>query len=260
MKKRVLRVVLGIVAVIVVLLGVFAVLVAFTPDSSVEEAPAPAALDELSEEAPVVALDVGVTKDEKGTLVFDVTPEEIIDSFNGYYWQEKGERYFRPLVDWRKESVENTVMVDQPQTQYIYSADESVWTLPLVNLYVPEGEKQVSQIALTYDEHSYSEATYALFEEDCFYMLKTFFPDLSDEKLTSLYKTINQLGYDHTFPSSEQYRPGSAELPVALYYRDGIGIFSYFAIGAPFHFCVVPVDDALVSTYAASGVEVVEIA
>ncbi|MEE0434772.1 MAG: hypothetical protein UDB11_05105 [Peptococcaceae bacterium] len=260
MKKRVLMVVCGVLAVALVCFLGFAALIALSPDEAEEVGPVAETTNVLGEEAPLVTLDVGVAESAEGALVFDVTPQEIIDSFNGYYWQDKGERYFRPLTAWRQEAVENTVMLNQPQTQYVYTADESVWTLPQVNVYVPEGESRVAQIALTYDEHSYSEATYALFEEDCFYMLKTFFPDLSDEKLTSLYKTVNQLGYDHTFPSTEQYRPGMAKLPVALYYRDGIGIFSYFAIGAPFHFCVVPVDEALVASYAAGGVEVVEIA
>ena len=44
-----------------------------------------------------------------------------------------------------------------------------------------------------------------------------------------------------------------------LYYRDGIGVFGYFAIGAPVHFCVVPVDDAMIEEYAASGVDVQKI-
>ena len=86
-----------------------------------------------------------------------------------------------------------------------------------------------------------------------------FYPDLSDEQLTALYEAVNQGAYDNTFPSSQQYRTGSAQLPAMLYYRDGIGVFGYFAIGAPVHFCVVPVDDAMIAEYAASGVDVQKI-
>lgn len=38
-----------------------------------------------------------------------------------------------------------------------------------------------------------------------------------------------------------------------------ICVFGYFAIGAPVHFCVIPVDNESLANYAASGVDVREI-
>lgn len=212
-----------------------------------------------TEEAPLHELDIAVQKNTNDENVFNITMDDFIQSYNGYYWQDHGERYLQAASEWQVSSLDNTVESAYPATQYSFRADENTWTLPVVNVIVPDSGEQIQQIDLNYDEHSYSEATYALFEKDCYYTLKVFFPDLSEEQLTSLYQTINQSSYDNTFPSTQKYRVGSAQLPVKLFYRNGIGVFGYFAIGAPVHFCVIPVDDATIADYKASGVDVQEI-
>lgn len=210
----------------------------------------------MDEAAPLTPLDVQVEKNDDDLLVFDCTLDDFIASYNGFYWQDAGTRYLRPADDWRADAVEETVHADKPATQYITSADPDRWTLPQMNVFIPEGETRIEQVAVTYDDHSYSEATYALYEEDCFYTLKVFFPDLDDEVLRETVQTLNQTAYDHTFLSKQQYRPGKAQRPAMLYHRDGIGVFAYFAIGAPLHFCIIPVDDALIDDLTANGSDV----
>lgn len=218
-----------------------------------------AAADPLAEEAPVVALEVGGAETAGGTRVFDFTLADFIASYNGYYYADKGVRYLLPAEEWPRGTLDQTVQSTEAATRYSYRADENIWTLPELRVTVPEGSDAVKEVAVCYDDHSYSEATYALYEEDCFYTLKTFFPELDDRALTEIVETVNQSSYDHTFLSSQQYRPGTAQLPPLLYHRDGIAVFGYFAIGAPVHFCVIPVDDESLANYAASGVEVREI-
>lgn len=215
--------------------------------------------DPLAEEAPLLELDIGVTKTENDTRVFHFSLDEFIASYNGYYWQEEGARYLLAASEWTQEQLERTVQSAEPATRYYYRADAEKWTLPQLRVTVPEGSDKVEEVAVCYDEHSYSEASYALFEKDCFYTLKTFFPGLDDRALTEIVETVNQSSYDHTFLSSQQYRPGTAQLPPLLYHRDGVAVFGYFAIGAPVHFCVIPVDDESLANYAASGVDVREI-
>lgn len=210
----------------------------------------------LSEEAPRKVLDVQVAKGEDDLLLFDCTLADFIASYNGFYWQDHGARYLQDASAWRADAVSATVHADVPATQYITSADESRWTLPLMNVYVPEKETRIEEVAVTYDDHSYSEATYALYEEDCFYTLQVFFPDVDAETLHSAVQTLNQSAYDHTFLSEQQYRPGRARPPALVMTRDGIGVFAYFAIGAPLHFCIIPTDDAMLEEWRTAGVEV----
>lgn len=260
--KTVIKVVLGVLVLLLAGLGVLMVVgMVVLPDGSeqavVTETAEPT--NPLAEEAPIKELDVGMAAGDEGTLTFDITLDDFIASYNGYYWQEEGARYLLAASEWTQEQLERTVQSAEPATRYSYRVDEDTWTLPQLRVTVPEDSELVEEVAVCYDEHSFSSATYALFEEDCFYTLKTFFPDIDDAQLTEIVETVNQSAYDHTFLSSQQYRPGTAQLPPLLYYRDGIGVFGYFAIGSPVHFCIIPVDETLLADYAASGVDVREI-
>ena len=260
--KTVIKVVLGVLVLLLAGLGVLMVVgMVVLPDGSeqavVTETAEPT--NPLAEEAPIKELDVGMAAGDEGTLTFDITLDDFIASYNGYYWQEEGARYLLAASEWTQEQLERTVQSTEPATRYSYRVDEDTWTLPQLRVTVPEDSELVEEVTVCYDEHSFSSATYALFEEDCFYTLKTFFSDLDDAQLTEIVETVNQSAYDHTFLSSQQYRPGTAQLPVLLYHRDGIGVFGYFAVGAPVHFCIIPVDETLLADYAASGVDVREI-
>lgn len=259
--KTVVKIVIGVLLVLFAVVGALIVVMNFLPEQAgvVSTTAEVEAADPLAEEAPVVALDVGVTETENNVRVFNFTLEDFIASYNGYYWQDEGVRYLLAAEDCPQENLEQTVQSAEPATRYSYRVDEDTWTLPQLRVTVPEDSELVEEVAVCYDEHSFSSATYALFEEDCFYTLKTFFPDIDDAQLTEIVETVNQSAYDHTFLSSQQYRPGTAQLPPLLYYRDGIGVFGYFAIGAPVHFCIIPVDETLLADYAASGVDVREI-
>lgn len=259
--KTVAKIVIGVLLVLFAVVGALIVVMNFLPEQGgvVSTTAEVEAADPLAEEAPVVALDVGVTETENDVRVFNFTLEDFIASYNGYYWQDEGVRYLLAAEDWPQENLAQTVQSAEPATRYYYRADAEKWTLPQLRVTVPEGSDKVEEVAVCYDEHSYSEASYALFEKDCFYTLKTFFPELDDRALTEIVETVNQSSYDHTFLSSQQYRPGTAQLPPLLYHRDGIAVFGYFAIGAPAHFCVIPVDNESLANYAASGVDVREI-
>ena len=98
---------------------------------------------------------------------------------------------------------------------------------------------------------------YDRYEEICFYTLKVFFPDMEDEKITALYKTLNQLAYDNMMPHEQRY--GSGSIPCALYYKDGIGLYPYFAIGESVRLCIIPVDEKTIRYYEGNGVEIYEI-
>ena len=98
---------------------------------------------------------------------------------------------------------------------------------------------------------------YELYEEMCFYTLKVFFHNLSDENLTELYKTINQLAYDNIFPHEKAYTYDS--VPCALYYKDGIGVYPYFAIGQSVKLCILPITDQTLNEFKEKGVAIYEI-
>lgn len=91
----------------------------------------------------------------------------------------------------------------------------------------------------------------------CFYTLRVLFPDCSSDKITELYMSLNKLAYDNVFPNEKGYNSNST--PCALYYKNGIGLYPYFAIGECVHLCIIPVTQETISDFEARGVKIYEI-
>ena len=139
--KTVVKIVIGVLLVLFAVVGALIVVMNFLPEQEgvVSTTAEVEAADPLAEEAPVVALDVGVTETENDVRVFNFTLEDFIASYNGYYWQDEGVRYLLAAEDWPQENLEQTVQSAEPATRYYYRADAEKWTLPQLRVTVPEG-------------------------------------------------------------------------------------------------------------------------
>ena len=214
---------------------------------------------ELNQEAAIKELDIDVLENRTDELVFNFSIADFIDSYNGYYWQDRHVRYLSSLSsdNWSGRLYDSAIHSSHETLYYNFSEDRKIWPLPTISVYVPKNADYVQEITLNFDDHSYTEAMYDRYEEICFYTLKVFFPDMEDEKITALYKTLNQLAYDNMMPHEQRY--GSGSIPCALYYKDGIGLYPYFAIGESVRLCIIPVDEKTIRYYEGNGVEIYEI-
>ncbi|MCI6850047.1 MAG: hypothetical protein MR883_00850, partial [Clostridiales bacterium] len=77
------------------------------------------------------------------------------------------------------------------------------------------------------------------------------------ETIYGLCTEIITLGNQNVFSSDAWY--GRGAVPYALFYKDGIGIYPYFAIGDWEHFCIIPVTEETVAEFKQKGVEIHEI-
>lgn len=203
-------------------------------------------------------LDISVIENRENELVFDVSINDFIESYNHLFSRDKGKAYLRPESAWRKFTYDDAIHSDHETSLLEFSADEQIWSQPTITVYVPTNADYIQQITVDFDEHGFSESFYAEFEELCFYTLKVFFPDLPDEEIIALYEEANYLGNVNVFLNEDGYQKGC--VPYVLYYKDGIGIYPYFAIGEWVHLCIIPVTQEIVDDYAQKGTEVREIA
>lgn len=97
---------------------------------------------------------------------------------------------------------------------------------------------------------------YELYEEMCFYTIKVLFPDFTDDKIIELYTTLNNLAYNNF--TTVKYT--SESVPCALYHKNGIGLYPYFAAGERLHLCIIPVTQEYINELEKKGVEIYEIA
>ena len=211
----------------------------------------------LREKAEIRELDAAVMDYQEDELVFSFSIDDFIDSFNGYYWEDYESRYLLPSSMWISFVYESSIHSKYASNYYYFTPDETMWSLPTVSVFTPSDESYVQEIMLSFDDHSYTESMYHLYERTCFYTIKVLFPSFDDTEIVELYTKLNELAYQNVFPNEQGY--SSDSIPVALFYKDGIGLYPYFAIGESVHLCVIPVTDQTITAFEAKGTAIYEI-
>lgn len=213
--------------------------------------------NDLKQQAEMKELKVAVMNNREDERVFSITIDDFIDSYNGFYWKDKRNRYLLPASEWRSRIYDTAIHSNHETICYNFTEDEKIKSLPTISVYTPTNGNYIQEITLNFDDHSYTKATYNLYEKICFYTLKVFFPDLENEKIIDLYQTLNRLAYENIMPHEQGY--SSTSIPCALYYKDGVGLYPYFAFGESVRLCIIPVTEETISDFENKGVTINEI-
>ena len=214
-------------------------------------------LENAEPEAEMKQLSMEVMTHRENELVFSASINDFIDSYNGYYWQEHKKSYLTPVSSWRLQIQDCGIHSPHKTYQYNFTENEEIWSLPTINVYVPSEGDYIQEVALSFDDHSYSPDMYQKYEEICFYTLKVFFPDSTDEQITKLYTTINEMAYENMLPNEQGYHHQA--VPYALFYKNGISVYPYFAIGESLHLCIMPITSETLIQYEKEGIKIYEI-
>lgn len=213
----------------------------------------------LKQKRNIKKIPISVSYNRENELVYDFSIDDYINSFNGYYYRNNKKGYILPVSfdNWQSETLETGIHSPYETVLYNYSADRKAWSLPTISVYTPANNNRVGEITLNFDWHSYTDNLYELYNEMCYCTLKVFFPDLSDKQITKLYTKANKSGYDNVFSSDEWY--GKNSVPYALFYKDGTGVYSHFAIGSYQRLCIIPVAEKTVNEFREKGTQIFEI-
>lgn len=191
-----------------------------------------------------------VQKDNE--LYFANTLEDFIDCYNNYYYRDNGKIYIKPYSEWY--SYVQDFGRYKGDMHYEFTADKKIWTLPTITVYTPKDETTMKELTVDFDDHSYTEKMYKQYEEMCFYTLKVFFPDRNEKELTKLYKKLNKKACANIFQNEQGFH--SDNPPSDLYYRDGVGIYPYFAYGESVRMCIIPVTKKVIKAYEKKAVKI----
>jgi len=204
-----------------------------------------------------ISINTEVIKNKENENVFSFSLDEFIDAYNSIFFKDKKSKYLTKKEKWRRFEHDTAIHSPHPSVRYEFTKDKKILSLPAISVYTPSDTDFVQEITVSFDDHSYSEEMYAIYEEMCFYTLRVFFKNLSYERITSLYKTINETAYNNMFPNEKRYSYGS--IPSAVYYKNGIAVYPYFAIGQSVHLCIIPVTSDMIENFRQKGVKIYEI-
>lgn len=185
-------------------------------------------------------------------IYFVSSLQDFIDCYNNYYYADHGKNYIQPYSEWYSDIQD--FGRHQGDMFYEFTEDRKIWTLPTITVYTPKNKTLIKELTVNFDDHSYTDKMYRQYEEMCLYTLKVFFPDMSEKSLTKLYKKINRKAYDNIFQNEQGFH--SDNPPSDLYYRNGTGVYPYFAYGESVRMCVIPVTKRVIKTYKKKGVKI----
>ena len=203
------------------------------------------------------ALDIQVVENRKNELVFTISTSDYVESYNSYYKVDYCRSLLPPLSQRQCFTYDSAIHSEYETKCYSFTEDEHVYSLPTITVYVPTNDDYIQQITVNFDEHSFTQSGFEQYKEMCYYTMKVFFPDLSDARIMDLCAEIVALGNQNVFSSDEWFSKNA--VPFALFYREGIGVYPYFAIGDWEHFCIIPVTEEIVTEFGEKGVQIHEI-
>lgn len=203
------------------------------------------------------ALDIQVMENRKNELVFTISTSDYVESYNSYYKIDYCRSLLPPVSQWQCFTYDSAIHSEYETKCYSFTEDEHVYSLPTITVYVPTNDDYIQQITVNFDEHSFTQSGFEQYKEMCYYTMKVFFPDLPDARIMDLCTEIVALGNQNVFSSDEWFSKNA--VPFALFYREGIGVYPYFAIGDWEHFCIIPVTEEAVTEFGEKGVQIHEI-
>ena len=203
------------------------------------------------------ALDIQVMENRKNELVFTISTSDYVESYNSYYKVDYCRSLLPPVSQWQCFTYDSAIHSEYETKCYSFTEDEHVYSLPTITVYVPTNDDYIQQITVNFDEHSFTQSGFEQYMEMCYYTMKVFFPDLSYARIMDLCAEIVALGNQNVFSSDEWFSKNA--VPFALFYREGIGVYPYFAIGDWEHFCIIPVTEETVTEFGEKGVQIHEI-
>lgn len=203
------------------------------------------------------ALDIQVMENRKNELVFTISTSDYVESYNRYYKIDYCRSLLPPVSQWQCFTYDSAIHSEYETKCYSFTEDEHVYSLPTITVYVPTNDDYIQQITVNFDEHSFTQSGFEQYKEMCYYTMKVFFPDLPDARIMDLCTEIVALGNQNVFSSDEWFSKNA--VPFALFYREGIGVYPYFAIGDWEHFCIIPVTEETVTEFGEKGVQIHEI-
>lgn len=203
------------------------------------------------------ALDIQVMENRKNELVFTISTSDYVESYNSYYKVDYCRSLLPPVSRWQCFTYDSAIHSEYETKCYSFTEDEHVYSLPTIMVYVPTNDDYIQQITVNFDEHSFTQSGFEQYKEMCYYTMKVFFPDLPDARIMDLCTEIVALGNQNVFSSDEWFSKNA--VPFALFYREGIGVYPYFAIGDWEHFCIIPVTEETVTEFGEKGVQIHEI-
>ena len=112
-----------------------------------------------------------VVENRNGEFVFSIGIDDYIDCYNALFQKDNGRNFFTPSAQWQCYYRDSGIHSAYRMNYFYFTPDEQVHSLPTVAVYVPTNADCIQEVTVNFDEHSYTESGYHLFQEMCGYTM-----------------------------------------------------------------------------------------
>lgn len=189
-------------------------------------------------------------------LIFTITADDFITSYNYLYFADHGTEFILPLKEWVCFAYEHSPFSSYQTRCFRFQSDLRWLSEPTISLYIPADSDYVQNITFNYRMHDYTDRGYELFLQECTYAFHVMLPECKDSEITDLFMRLRERA-DEPYAYTNDFNYRNVPFPF-LFYKNNIGLFSCF-VGQTIHICVVPVTQKLLDDLSANNVEIIEI-
>lgn len=200
----------------------------------------------------IKTLTMRVTETADHQPVFDVTLTAFIESYNSLYRQTYKTDDLREAAAWSTFS-DQTPFPVRDATLHQFSSEEDLFPLPTVSAYTPENSRQLYEIMLTFDDHSYQDSLYECFEERCLYALQVVLPAWEEGEIHALYEALYAQTKENFWGDFDTDVSAARPTLSTLFYDNGVGLYGYYGSGTA-NLCIIPVTQASLQAFAQDGI------
>ena len=186
-------------------------------------------------------LDTTVSTGQAGDLAFSATIDGLITLYN----KQKYEEALAPIAAWTRQ--------DSPWEDAAWYESKGLVVperYPTLTVCLPAGERTIRELRLNFDRRLYTEGHFPPQDEITYTLLRIF--GLEDREANWMLEDLDAL-------SRQDIRAqGEDSPPQVLYYQGNVGLYAYTE-GEISHYCVLPVNEAVLNTYARQGTSLQEL-
>lgn len=109
---------------------------------------------DVAEQQYPIILDMGALENGDGQVIFSISIDDFIASYNSFYRPVYATNYLSPSATWLA-FFDMTPYFETDSIHHRFSEDEQMGSMPTVSIYTPENSDCIYEIELTFDDHGY---------------------------------------------------------------------------------------------------------
>lgn len=190
---------------------------------------------------------ISVLNTANGKQKFQFTLEDYIEKYNFLYRLEHDRTWLLPKEEWHRFDSQESPFSDIDTARYEFDPDKNVHSDPDLWAFIDPEDGNLCEVSLGMPEHDWTQWRYEVFQQQCYYTLSVFYPELTAEEVWALFDLLYADAAENEYLSQSD-KPD----PVTIRFRGDVGCYGFIHSGV-IRINVIPVTAELLENFTDGG-------